>query len=236
MSIDFVVYVGTCNRAKPASIYCSSLLPPLFITPVPCTDGEKGLGSTLRLSSILLKGNICIQETCLGKSYVSVFECVVVCAHVVLNLFSKSQSHGPKQPQKEINFILTGIRICAAWESRNASDTHVQISMLKTTSYFFPLTYRKHWECAPQCQSKEMMGELVVLVLYLTAIVFASSKHNSNVDQKWVIQTKFKETLCLHPFSGNHFLWMFITNINGKMAMYGYSLILKYTRAHLCFM
>lgn len=100
-----------------------------------------------------------------------------------------------KLPQKETNLSLTGNRICAAWDSRNASNTHVQITVLKSTFYFFPLTYREPWQCAPQCQSKEMVGELVVLVPYLTATAFAAVQ---TIIQMWTRNGWFKPSLKRH--------------------------------------
>lgn len=60
-----------------------------------------------------------------------------------------------------------------------------------------------------------------------------SSRHNSNVDQKWVIKIKFKKIQCSHHCSCNRFLLMLIANSKEKTVMYDYCLILNYTRAHL---
>lgn len=85
MTIDFVVYLGTCSRRKPTSIYCASCHPP----PPPVTTTkmaqsyvpvERKCKGPLWISVVSFRRDLFADEK-LAK--VSVLECVAVCAHVV---------------------------------------------------------------------------------------------------------------------------------------------------------
>lgn len=84
----------------------------------------------------------------------------------------------------------------------------------------------------PQCQNKEVVGELTISVLCLIAIDLATGH---SIIQMWTKNEwlkSFKKIQCLHHFSRNHFLLELIISISEKMLMYDYCLILKYIKAH----
>lgn len=84
MSIDFVVYVSTCNRTKPTSIYCAPpITPPLKEqnSPIPCIS-EKCKGQ-LWVSVASFRRELFRQEIYQSKS------CVSVCLNVLLSSWVK---------------------------------------------------------------------------------------------------------------------------------------------------
>lgn len=87
MSIDFMVYVSTCNRTKPISIYCAPpITPPLKQrnSQIPCTSGKcKG---QLWVSVASFRRELFRQEIYQSKS------CVSVCLNMLLSMFKFSVS------------------------------------------------------------------------------------------------------------------------------------------------
>lgn len=222
---------GPCNGTKPTSIYgAPHITPPL--------KGEMAQSHMHRERRC--KGQLWVSVASFRrKSFADeqfakdVCPCVwmwcclrsqIVC--LISHFFGELNSTGPSGssllhcPPKNMEISDSqGTELCCM-ENRKCikyacPDYNVKIDSPLPPSYVYEAL------TMPPTTSKERSGGRSHYVSSVTdsPSFCYRSKHNSNVDQKWVTTIKLKKIQGLQHFSYNHFLLKLITNINEKMVM-----------------